>query len=320
VKILISGVNGYIGSRLTLRLLEKGLSIIGIDTKDTNNCVYHNSPNFEFFEADITDAKTFPDQLKEANVLVHCAALVHKQSHDLSRENYFRVNYEGTKNILDFLYKDKLQQIIFLSTVSVYGDLPNDMVPDENTPAAPEDFYGESKLAAENEIKEFSEKYHIPYTIFRLVPVYGDFFLLNINKRIYLPGKMAFYKIGSGEQRLSLCSVNNVVDVIATCINNPSFYNNTFIVKDAEDYSINGIISIFKEIYSQKGKPVLRIPLSVPSFLFKCLGLFAQGRAEFYKLQLNKIALNSLYSADKLRSTGIQLKWNLKNTVSKTVE
>ena len=46
-----------------------------------------------------------------------------------------------------------------------------------------------------------------------------------------------------------------------------------------------------------------------------CTGLFAQGRAEFYKLQLNKIAVNSLYFAEKLRSTGVELKWNLKNTL-----
>jgi len=70
-----------------------------------------------------------------------------------------------------------------------------------------------------------------------------------------------------------------------------------------------------EEIYSQKDKPVVRIPLCIPSFLFKCLGLFAQGRAEFYKLQLNKIALNSVYSADKLCATGVQLMWNLKNTL-----
>lgn len=91
-------------------------------------------------------------------------------------------------------------------------------------------------------------------------------------------------------------------------------------MKDVEDYSINGIISIFRELYSEKGKAVVRIPLWFPSFLFKCLGLFAQGRAEFYKLQLNKIALNSVYSADKLRSTGVKLKWNLKNTLNRTVE
>ena len=147
--------------------------------------------------------------------------------------------------------------------------------------------------------------------------MYGDFFLLNINKRIYLPGNVAFYKVGSGEQCLSLVSVDNVVDVVAACINSPLFFNETFIVKDVEDYSINGIIATFKDIYSQRGKPVVGIPLCIPSFLFKCLGLFAQGRAEFYKLQLNKIAVNSIYSAEKLRATGVQLMWNLKNTLKK---
>ena len=60
--------------------------------------------------------------------------------------------------------------------MSVYGGISDNIAPDKDTPANPKDFYGESKLAAENEIREFSEKYHIPYTIFRLVPVYGDFF------------------------------------------------------------------------------------------------------------------------------------------------
>ena len=315
MNILITGVDGYIGSSIAKGILGKGFGIIGIDIKGINNNSLCDNTNFKFFKADITNTKTFPNQLREADVLVHCAALVHKKSSDLSKENYFRVNYEGTKNILNFLDRDRLKQIIFLSTVSVYGDISDNIAPDENAPANPEDFYGESKLAAEKEIREFSEKYHIPHTILRLVPVYGDFFLLNLNKRIYLPKQLAFYKIGSGEQLLSLVSVNNVVDVITECINNKSFFNETFNVRDFEDYSINQIILFFKEICSQRGKPVVQIPLSVPSFLFKCLGLFAQGRAEFYKLQLNKIALNSLYSAEKLRSTGIKLKWNMENTL-----
>ena len=194
------------------------------------------------------------------------------------------------------------------------------MVPDEDTPANPEDFYGESKLAAESEIRKFSEKYKIPYTIFRLVPVYGDLFLLNLNKRMYLPGKMAFYKIGSGNQRLSIVSVNNVVDVIAACINNPSFYNNTFIVKDVEDYSINEIIYTFKEVYSQKGKLIFRIPLRLPKTVFKLIGLIAPDKAKFYEYQLKKIANDNIYSGSKLISMGIQLKWNLKNTLKDSVK
>ena len=317
--ILITGINGYIGTKIAVVSLHKGNKVIGLDLHSENVSFLVNNPNVKLFEADITNTENLPDEAREVDVLVHCAALVHKQSSDLSRENYFRVNYEGAKKILNFLDRGRLKQIVFLSTVSVYGNISDNIAPDEDTPANPEDFYGESKLAAEKEIREFSEKYHIPYTIFRLVPVYGDFFLLNLNKRIYLPGKMAFYKVGSGEQCLSLVSVNNVVDVVAACINNPLFYDETFIVKDVEDYSINGMISIFKEIYSQKGKPVVRIPLSIPGTVFKLLGCVVPEKGKFYGYQLRKIAEDAVYSGEKLRAR-VHLMWNLKNTLNKTVE
>ncbi len=218
--------------------------------------------------------------------------------------------------MLNFLDKGRLKQIVFLSTVSVYGDISNGIVPDENSRAAPEDFYGESKLAAEEAIKEFSDKYKIPYTIFRLTPVYGDLFLLNINKRIYLPGKTAFYKIGSGGQLMSLVSVNTVVDVVVDSINNGHYFNQTFIVKDIGDYSINEIISTFKDIFSQHGKPVVRVPLCFPEAAFKLLGFVAPEKAKFYGYQLRKVAGDAVFSGAKLHKM-IQLKWNLKNTLKK---
>lgn len=241
---------------------------------------------------------------------------MHKRSSDLSRKNYFRVNCEGTENVLDFLDKSRLKQIIFISTVSVYGDLSNGVVPDENSRAAPEDFYGESKLAAENAVRKFSERHKIPYTIFRLTPVYGDLFLLNINKRIYLPGGTAFYKVGAGEQRMSLASVNNVVDVVVDSINNSNYFNETFIVKDMEDYPINDIISSFKDVFSQHSKPVVQVPLCVPESAFKLMGFVMPERARYYGYQLRKIADNAVYSGAKLHSM-VQMKWNLRNTLKK---
>ena len=318
--VLITGINGYIGSKIAQTLLGKVGKLIGLDLYFENVISLVNNANFELIKADITNKKTLSNEIREADVLIHCAALVHKKSTDLSRDNYFQVNYEGTKNVLNFLDKDRLKQIVFLSTVSVYGDIPKGIIPDENTSTGPEDFYGESKLAAEGEIGEFSEKYHIPYTIFRLVPVYGDFFLLNINKRIYLPGKMAFYKIGNGEQSLSLVSVNNVAEVVAASINNPLFFNETFIVKDVEDYSINRIIATFKDVYSQGGKPVLRMPVGLLKRVFKLLGLVIPEKGKFYGYQLRKIAEDAVYSGEKLRATGIQLQWNLENTMSEAAE
>lgn len=139
--------------------------------------------------------------------------------------------------------------------------------------------------------------------------------MLNINKRIYLPKGLAFYKVGSGEQRLSLVSVNNVVDVVSESINNPSFYNETFIVKDAEDYSINEIISTFKEIFKEHNKSVVQFPLCIPETVFKLMGIVMPKKAKFYEYQLRKIAEDAVYSGEKLRSTGIKLKWNMRNSL-----
>jgi len=316
INILITGVNGYIGSKVAGNLLERGYEIIGVDLNSSNINHLDNSPNFTFFRSDITDITTFPDELKQADILIHCAALVHKRSKDLSRENYFKINYQGTKNILSFLDKKKLKQIIFLSTISVYGALTQEIMPDENTPPAPEDFYSESKMAAENEIREFSKNNYIHFTILRLAPVYGKKFLLNINKRVYLPKKMAFYKIASGEQRISLCSVHNLLDIIAHCLNKQSYFNETYIIKDTKDYSVNEIICVFKEVFAQKNKPIIRIPSLIPEIVFGCIGLVMPRKGKFYKYQLKKIAQNSICSGNKIYSSGIRLKWNLKNTFS----
>ena len=314
--LLVTGVNGYIGSKISIDVLKRGDRVTGIDARSGNGFPLTDNSDLKLHTADITDSTTFPSEIREADILVHCAALVHKRSSDLSRENYFRINCGGTENVLNFLDKGRLKQIIFISTVSVYGDISNGVVPDENSRAAPKDFYGESKIAAENAIKKFSNKHKIPYTIFRASPVYGDLFLLNINKRIYLPGGTAFYKVGAGEQRLSLASVNNVVDVVVDSINNINYFNETFIVKDMEDYSVNEIISSFKDIFSQHSKPVVQIPLCVPEAAFKLMGFVMPERARYYGYQLRKIADNAVYSGAKLHSM-VQMKWNLRNTLKK---
>jgi len=315
-KILITGINGYIGSKIAGDLISKNYLILGIDLSDSNIGHLYQKKSFKFFKADITDMRSYSSDIKQADILIHCAALVHKRSKDLSRENYFKINCEGTKKILSFLNKKRLKQIIFLSTVTGYGSLAQEMIPDENTPLAPEDFYSESKMAAENEIREFSKNNYIHFTILRLAPVYGKKFLLNINKRVYLPKKMAFYKIASGEQRISLCSVQNVVDVINYSINNKSYFNEVFIVKDAKDYSINEIISVLRDVFIQKNKPIIRILSLIPEIVLGCIGLIMPQKGKFYKSQLKKIAQDSICSGNKIYSSGIRLKWNLKNTFS----
>ncbi|GAF85313.1 unnamed protein product [marine sediment metagenome] len=316
-KILITGVNGYLGSKIAEDLISKNYLILGIDLSDSNIGYLYQKKTFKFFKADITDIRSYPSDIKKVDILIHCAALVHKRSKDLSRENYFKINHEGTKNIIYFLNKKKLKQIIFLSTVLVYGELAQNVLPDETTPVAPKEYYSQSKIAAENEIRKFAKKYEIPFTIFRLTPVYGKNFLLNINKRVYLPKKIAFYKIGSGQQQISLCSVHNIIDVIANSINNHNYFNETFIIKDKNDYSINEIIFVMREVFNKKRKIVLYIPLLIIKIIFGLITLVFPQKGKFYKYQIKKITQDSLYCGNKLFSSRIRINWNLKNTLLK---
>ncbi len=314
--VLITGVNGYIGSKVASDLLHRGYRVIGMDLNSGNLNYLSDNPKFIFFKADITRSKSFHNELKKTEILIHCAGLLHGGSKDLSRKNYNNININGTKNILSFLNKKRLKQVVFLSTVSVFGKHSQIMIPDEHTSPDPEDFYGVSKLEAENEVVRFADKNNIAFTIFRMVPVYGKGNMLNINKRIYLPGKSCFYKISSGKQKVSFCSVYNVVDTIAHSLNNKRYFNQIFILKDRKNYSINNIIGIFKNGYSQKYKPVIRIPLFLPRIVINLIGLIFPKKKNFYLYQLNKITADSIYSGKKLFSVKTQLKWDLKKTLS----
>jgi len=315
MNVLITGINGYIGSNISEGLWKKGQTVIGLDVCDSRLSCFRHDTRFQFILADIAEIASLSETLRSADMLIHCAALVHRRPKVFSREDYFRVNTEGTHNILSRLDPKRLHQIIFLSTVSVYGSAAVAGVPDESTPLTPEDFYGESKAAAEDEIREFSRVHSIPYTIFRLTPVYGRTFLLNLSRRVCLPNKLAFYKIAPGRQRLSLCSIHNLVNAVGDGLNNVRYFHETTILKDSADYSVVEIIAELKEFLPRKWRPVFRIPRGIPATAFKGLGLVMPAKAKTYIYQWKKIARDAVYSGAKMTSIGIPLKWDLRTTL-----
>lgn len=312
--VLISGVNGYIGSRLANDLINKGYTVLGVDLDSSHIKPLLSNPDFLYIQTDITKKKSLKNRIPSADILIHCAALVHSPGKRYTRKDYYNVNVKGTSDLFLEL-KSKVKQTIFLSSVSTYGSGYTDIVPDENTKPMPEDNYGWSKVQAEKEIISISKKNTIKYTILRLAPVYGDGFLVNINKRIFLPKKIGFYRITEGEQRISLCSVNNVVDIISKALMNRKFYNNIFNIKDKKNYSINQIIKIFKEIFLLKYKKVFQIPSIIPDCMLNIIGMISPDKKKFYAYQLQKIISDSIYSNKKLINLKINLTWDLKNTL-----
>jgi len=317
-RILLTGANGFIGRNLIDMLLINGYEVIGIDFFADRLEKYKKHLNFTFIKADISEINYLPQKARDSDCIIHTAGLVHGKSTDLSKRNYFKINHDGTKNIVSLMNKKTFKTIIFLSTVSVYGDISCGIIPDETTPPSPKDFYGESKLAAESFLVSESKTLGFNYIIFRLTPVYDRDFLLNLKKRILLPFNLALYRISSGNQLLSICSVKNI-DIVLASLKNEKLLNETFIIKDEKDYSFNEMIDIFKSELGMKFRLIITIPSFIPKVMFKILSFFHPKKAFSLLYAFNKVDKNFIYSNKKISHYGINPKWNLRETLKKPI-
>jgi len=323
-RIVITGVNGIIGSELRRRLIDKGYYVIGVDrTEPKEKEGNDENGHFEYVKLDITDKDKVGQFFSDLSFdyIIHCAALVHKNSPDLSFDNFMKINFEGTKNIFDSVVENKsnsgFERAIFFSTIEVYGGEGRDGVVSEGDECEPITFYGKSKLAAEKYLLELNKEYKLPIIILRLTPVYSKDFLRNVRIRVSVGGDKFFYRVGDGEQRISLCSRNNVIDVVEACIEGGVPFGEVFNIADDKVYSFNDLSDYFRELDGGN-----RIKVKIPGCLvylgMKFLGLISPGRKERLLSIYYKLTKNNIYSIEKAKKLfKYNPKWNFENTILK---
>jgi len=318
-RIVISGANGIIGSELSRRFIDKGYYVIGIDRIEPQE---EDSGQFKYVKLDVTDqnkVRRFFSGLRFDH-LIHCAALVHKNSSDLSFDNFMKINFEGTKNIFDSVVENKSNSgfggAIFFSTIEVYGEEGRDEVISERDECRPITFYGKSKLAAEEYLLNLNKEYKLPIVIFRLTPVYSKDFLRNVKRRVLIGGDKFFYRVGDGEQRISLCSKNNVIDVVERCIEGKVPFGEIFNLADDKVYSFNNLLNYFRELVGNR--ITVKIPKCIVYSGIKFLSLVFPGRKERLLSIYYKLTKDNVYSIEKAKKyLGYNPKWNFENTIFK---
>lgn len=143
MKILITGVHGFVGSNL-VKALSKEHTIYGLDIiNPTKEGVRYT------FSWDYLDKE---DGLPEVDAIIHLAGKAHDTKNKSAAEVYFKVNTELTKKIFDyFLAHDSIKKFVFFSTAKAAADKVDGVLTEDVVPA-PVGPYGESKIAAENYI------------------------------------------------------------------------------------------------------------------------------------------------------------------------
>jgi len=153
MKILITGGAGYVGTSLIPQLLNKNFKVHVYDSLLFGGDAiipFFRHPNFTFTKGDVRDFDALQKVVKDADIVIHLAAIVGfpacRKDPDLAKT----VNVDGTKNVINATTNDQL--IIYGSTGSNYGDVED--ICTEDTPLNPLSIYGQTKTLAERMIME----------------------------------------------------------------------------------------------------------------------------------------------------------------------
>jgi UDP-glucose 4-epimerase len=149
-KILVTGGAGFIGSVISSYLLDNDYDVVVIDDLSTSNKNALDE-RVTFYQGSIFDESILIKALTGTNAVIHCAAKSIVEESVIKPELYEKVNYQGTKVLLDVMLQTGVNKIIFSSTAAVYGEAKTQPI-SENAALSALNPYGQSKIKCEEEI------------------------------------------------------------------------------------------------------------------------------------------------------------------------
>jgi len=167
MKILITGINGFIGQHLASNLKKRGHTVVGLG-RDKESVIKVDT----YYSGSVLDKHVVAAAMKDAEIVIHLAALTaHKEIID-NKFATLEINFLGTKNILDAFSKSKKSKKFFYSsTGKVYGKISSLPLSEEHS-TNPLNVLGKSKLLTEKLIDFYSTNKK-EFIIFRIFNIYG---------------------------------------------------------------------------------------------------------------------------------------------------
>ena len=256
--ILVTGATGFVGSRLVERLVENN-KVIKACIRQNNKKIF---PGAVTTQIDGLTANTdWAAALSDVKTVIHSAARVHVMN-DLSADplvEFRKVNVEGTLNLARQAAAAGVRRFIFISSIKVNGEgtEPGKPYTADDIPA-PSDPYGISKLEAEQGLLRLATETGMEVTIIRPVLVYGPGVKANFLSMMKWLGKGIPLPLGAIHNKRSLVALDNLVDLVITCLDHPAAANQVFRVSDGEDLSTSDLL---RRMGKALGKPARLLPV-----------------------------------------------------------
>ena len=296
MKCVVIGGSGFVGFRL-IKELQPTWDVINLDKAD------NGSLDSITHMMDVRDLDSFKHHMQGVDTVVLLAA---EHRDDVSPTSlYYDVNVLGTQNVLAAMDIHNVRNIVFTSSVAIYGfDVKTP--PLESNPPNPFNDYGHSKWEAEKLIQQWIDKDKSRSAlVLRPTVIFGEGNrgnLFNLMNQIYT-GK--FVMIGDGRNKKSMAYVGNVVSFIAYMLKDKWTGMQIFNYVDTPDFDMNTLVS---EVYRHKGTPMprFRIPYGfglMAGRIFDTAAAITGLKLPVSSIRVKKFCATTLVDASKLEGT-----------------
>tara|TARA_B110000967_G_scaffold158600_1_gene164005 strand:+ start:225 stop:1232 length:1008 start_codon:yes stop_codon:yes gene_type:complete len=240
MKVLVTGSAGFIGSALSIRLLDRGDKVIGVDNhndyydpelKEARLKRHFSHPNYTHIRMDIED-KELVDLLFKENQFDGVVNLAAQAGVRYSIDNplaYINTNIVGFAHILEGCRHNQVKHLVYASSSSVYGSNTNMPFSIHDNVDHPLSLYAASKKANELMAHTYSNLYDLPTTGLRFFTVYGpwgrpDMALFKFTKAILSGEKIQVFNYG--KHRRDFTYIDDIVEGVIRVLDKPAVPNN----------------------------------------------------------------------------------------------
>ncbi len=297
-RALVTGATGFTGGALCRRLVNDGWEVKAF-VRPSSDTEALEALGVNCITTDITSRKEVAEAFPSVDVVFHIAAAFRSELSD--QDEFWRVNVDGTRNLLDEANSRKIDRFVHCSTIGVHGEIEEPPA-DETYRYKPLDHYQKSKLAGEKiALRYFSNG--LKGTVVRPASIYGpgDTRFLKLFKPIE---KGYFVMIGSGESLYHTIYIDDLVDGFVLAATEPQAVGQIFTIAGERYTTLNELVKLIGDALDRQ-VPERHIPLKpvmaaavVCDRVFRAVGL----SPPIYPRRVKFFQLSRAFSTKKART------------------
>lgn len=293
MKLLITGANGFVGRALSLDAFRRGFRVCASVRNQSSLPSYIEVVSV----GDIDSGTLWLQALNDCDVVVHLAARAHvsAETQGNSVEEFRKVNVGGTLNLARQAAAAGVRRFIFISSIGVNGAETSTAPFCHLSKPAPHSPYAVSKFEAELGLNKLAEETGMEVVTIRPPLIYGPNAPGNFGSLMRLLIRGVPLPFGLVNQNCrSFVALDNLVDLILTCVSHPKAANQIFLVSDLEDVSTAELV---KKIGKAMNRSVLLFP--VPTRFLSFMATLS-GKKGVAQSLLGSLQLDITYTCEVL--------------------